>query len=86
MRIPTKEVLGSASIAMNIVGTPCKAVQRWRATVASVCRGSKLSPGKTIVAPLATQAKTPSTMPKQWYSGTGMHRRSRSPSAIARAE
>ncbi len=26
-----------------------------------------------MVAPVATQASTASTMPKQWYSGTGMH-------------
>lgn len=26
--------------------------------------------------PCVTQARLPMTMPKQWYSGTGMHRRS----------
>ena len=29
-----------------------------------------------MVAPCVTQARLPSTMPKQWYSGTGMHNRS----------
>ena len=31
----------------------------------------------TIVAPWFTQLITPSTQPKQWKSGTGMHTRSR---------
>ncbi|MDT4845857.1 hypothetical protein FQZ97_798580 [compost metagenome] len=29
-----------------------------------------------MVDPCVKQARLPSTMPKQWYSGTGMHRRS----------
>ena len=45
------------------------------ATAFSVLSGSNPSAGNTIVAPLATQASTPSTMPKQWYSGTGMQSR-----------
>ena len=49
-------------------------MQRSVATAASVARASKPSPGNTIFEPLATQASTASTMPKQWYSGTGMHR------------
>ncbi len=61
---------------MNMVGTPCSAVQRSSATVRSVASGSKASPGKTMHAPVAVQASTDITMPKQWYSGTGMHRRS----------
>ena len=38
-----------------------------------------------MVAPVATQASTPSTIPKQWYSGTGMQSLSRSLSRIALA-
>ena len=34
-------------------------------------------------APLPTQASTASTMPKQWYSGTGMHSESASLKFIA---
>ena len=34
-------------------------------------------------APLSTQASTASTMPKQWYSGTGMHSASASLKPIA---
>jgi translation initiation factor IF-2 len=34
--------------------------------VSSTAFGSKLSPGKTMVAPCVTQARLPSTMPKQW--------------------
>ena len=37
--------------------------------------------GNTMVAPVDTQASTASTMPKQWYSGTGMHRLSFSESS-----
>ena len=33
--------------------------------------------------PCVSTARLPSTMPKQWYSGTGMHRRSASVSFIA---
>ena len=53
-----------------MVGTPCSAVQRSLARAFRVSSGSNASPGKTIVAPVATQARLPSTMPKQWYSGT----------------
>ena len=73
-----------SSSAMNIVGTPCSAVQRSASTAASVARGSKPSPGNTIFAPVAAQASTPSTMPKQWYSGTGMHRASDSENCMQR--
>ena len=41
---------GSASSAMNIVGTPCSAVQRSACTASSVLRGSNPSAGITIVA------------------------------------
>jgi hypothetical protein len=54
-----------SSSAMNIVGTPCSAVQRSWATAASVATGSKTSPGKTIAAPTETQASVANTMPKQ---------------------
>jgi hypothetical protein len=57
---------GWPSSAMNIVGTPCSAVQRSSATAASVARGSKTGAGITIVAPWVTQARLPRTMPKQW--------------------
>src|SRR5881628_2070011 len=56
---------GWSSSAMNIVGTPCNAVQRSSATAASVAAGSNDSPGNTIVAPVDTQASTDKTMPKQ---------------------
>ena len=65
---------GWSSSAMNMVGTPCSAVQRSSLTACSVATGSNDSPGKTMAAPVETQASTASTMPKQWYSGTGMHR------------
>src|SRR5262245_6232658 len=52
----------------------------------SVSAASKPSPGNTIVAPEATQHSTPTTMPKQWYSGTGMHSLSSGDSAIALAQ
>ena len=71
---------------MNIVGTPCSAVQRCLANDSSVSAASKPSPGNTIVAPDVTQHSTPSTMPKQWYSGTGMHSLSSGASAIALAQ
>ena len=50
---------------MNIVGTPCSAVQRSSWTAASVAAGSKASPGNTIAQPVDTHASTASTMPKQ---------------------
>ncbi|MDR8832123.1 hypothetical protein FEQ02_03183 [Burkholderia pseudomultivorans] len=50
---------------MNIVGTPCSAVQRSSDTAASVATGSNASPGNTIAAPVDTHASTASTMPKQ---------------------
>ena len=64
------------------------AVQRraaLRVTASSTLFGSKASPGKTIAAPCVTQPSTPMTMPKQWYSGTGMHRRSASVNVMRRA-
>ena len=76
---------GWSSSAMNIVGTPCSAVQPSSDTAASVAPASKISPGNTIAAPLDTQASTASTMPKQWYSGTGMQSLSASVKRIAAA-
>ena len=60
-------------MALNIVGTPWTPVQRSEFNASSVSTGSNPSPGKTIVVPPTTQAKLPSTMPKQWYKGTGIH-------------
>ena len=57
---------GCSSSAMNMVGTPCRAVQRSVATVCSTASGSKPSPGYTIAAPWVMAARLPSTMPKQW--------------------
>ena len=56
---------GCSSSPINIVGTPCKAVQRSSWTARSVDSGSKYAAGTTMVAPLATQAMLPKTMPKQ---------------------
>ncbi|KGX18079.1 hypothetical protein X896_1995 [Burkholderia pseudomallei ABCPW 1] len=50
---------------MNIVGTPCSAVQRSSDTAASVAPGSNAAPGNTIFAPADTHASTDSTIPKQ---------------------
>ena len=50
---------------MNMVGTPCSAVQRSSATVSKVANGSNPSPGNTMQAPWVTAARLPNTMPKQ---------------------
>ena len=50
---------------MNIVGTPCSAVQRSSETAARTAAGSNISPGNTMVAPVLTQARTARTIPKQ---------------------
>ena len=70
---------------MNIVGTPCSAVQRSSATACSVASGSKDFAREDHARAAVTQASTASTMPKQWYSGTGMHSESASLKFIARA-
>ena len=57
---------GWSSIAANIVGTPCTAVQRSASSATSVSRASNPSPGKTMVTPCEAAARLPSTMPKQW--------------------
>ena len=70
--------------AMNIVGTPCSAVQRSSLTAANVAPASNTSPGNTIARAGAHAGRAPpSTMPKQWYSGTGMHSESHSLNFIA---
>src|SRR5450759_1675324 len=79
------EKLGTPSMATNMVGTPCSAVQRSDETAAKVETASKDSPGKTMQLPLDAQTNTPSTIPKQWYRGTGTHRRSLASSRIAPA-
>jgi len=56
---------GCSSMPMNIVGTPCRAVHRSACTASSVARGSKPSEGLTMHEPWVTQARLPSTMPKQ---------------------
>ena len=57
---------GSASSAMNIVGTPYREVHRSAATASSVARGSKPSAGMTMQAPCEVAPRLPITMPKQW--------------------
>ena len=57
---------GWSSMAMNMVGTPCRPVQRSSDTACRVAIGSKPSPGCTMQLPWVTQARLPSTMPKQW--------------------
>src|SRR5437764_10246543 len=69
---------GDSSMAMNIVGTPYIEVHRSDAIASRVGSGVNDSAGYTIVAPEATQPRLPMPMPKQWYSGTGMHTRSAS--------
>ena len=59
-----------------MVGTPNSAVHCSSCTVSSTLSGSNASSGNTMVAPWLTQPRTPITIPKQWYSGTGMHKRS----------
>ena len=70
------EKSGWSSIAMYIVGTPYTAVHFSRSMDIITWMGSNFS-RNTIVEPWFTQLITPSTHPKQWKSGTGMHTRSR---------
>ena len=76
-RLPRSNIrnMGWFSSAMNIVGTPYRAVHFSFCTEASTSRGSKLST-MTAVAPWVTMAMMPSTRPKQWNSGTGRQTRS----------
>ena len=69
---------------MNIVGTPCTAVQRSASIAVRTARGSKPAAEYTIVAPCTTQARFDITMPKQWYSGTGTQSRSASLNPVLR--
>ena len=69
--------LGRERIASNIVGTPCSAVHFSSEIACSTARGSKVSPGNTILAPCVMTASIPSTRPKQWKSGGGQQRMSR---------
>ncbi len=57
---------GTASSAMNMVGTPYREVQASASTAASVAAGSKAGAGITIAAPWLVQARLPITIPKQW--------------------
>ena len=61
---------------MNIVGTPYSDVQRSACTASSVAPGSNAGRGEDHGAPWVAQPRLPMTMPKQWYSGTGMQTRS----------
>ena len=58
--------VGWFCIAMNMVGTPYTAVQRYSAMHRSVVSGSKPGAGMTIVAPWVVQPRLPITIPKQW--------------------
>ena len=53
-------------------------MQRSSAHARSVASGSNDSAGYTMQEPCAVEPRFPITIPKQWYSGTGMHTRSRS--------
>ena len=53
-------------IAMNIVGTPYRPVQRSSSTARNVVSGSNPGAGITIVAPWVVQPRLPITIPKQW--------------------
>ena len=57
---------GTASSAMNMVGTPYSDVHRSACTASRVATGSKLSAGMTMHAPWLVAARLPMTMPKQW--------------------
>ena len=57
---------------MNIVGTPCNAVQRSASTALSTSPASNPSLGNSIDAEWLTHANTPITIPNVWNSGTGM--------------
>ena len=54
----------SSNSMMNIVGTPCTAVQHSFSIVSSTLTGSNTTSG-TIVAPAAMQVIVPNTQPKQ---------------------
>ena len=56
---------GCSSRARNIVGTPYSDVQRSAWIACRMAAALKHSLGKTMQAPVAVQARLPSTMPKQ---------------------
>ena len=56
----------SPCIAMNIVGTPYRPVQRSSCTARRVAAGSNAGAGTTMQAPCEVQPRLPITMPKQW--------------------
>ena len=64
--------IGWFSSAMNIVGTPYRAVQRSLCTEASTSSGSNRST-ITSVHPWVRQFMVASTTPKQWNNGTQTH-------------
>ncbi len=76
---------GCSSSAMNIVGTPRSAVHRSWSTACNTFSASKLSTG-TIVPSWVTVLRVPSTQPKQWKNGTGMHTLSSGPSFMLLAD
>ena len=57
---------GSASSAMNMVGTPYSDVHFSSCTACSVAAGSKPGAGITTQAPCEVAARFPITIPKQW--------------------
>src|SRR5215210_267594 len=63
---------GCSSSAMNMVGTPSTAVHLSSCTACNTFSASKLSTG-TIVPSWVTVLSVPSTQPKQWKNGTGIH-------------
>src|SRR5215208_4704192 len=72
---------GCSSSAMNIVGTPSTAVHLSLCTACKTFSASKLSTG-TIVPSWVTVLSVPSTQPKQWKKGTGIHTLSSGPSSM----
>ena len=78
VRMKEKSVRGKSScssMAMNIVGTPWKAVMRSWLMQASAGLGEKYGRGN-MAPPCVTTAVMASTMPKQWNMGTWIIRRS----------
>ena len=57
---------GSASSAMNIVGTPYSEVHRSCCTARKVSAGSNPGAGITMHPPCVVTARLPRTIPKQW--------------------
>ena len=57
---------GCCKAAMNMVGTPWRAVQRSASIVSNTDVASNVSAGTIMAAPCVTQVIFASTMPKQW--------------------